>query len=155
MTRRLNFKPAIRALIGDIVRSSDMATADLKPLAREPVEATPRRSMTAGRKLRIHTREKGKCWMCGKPVPTYGPEVRYDHRLPLELGGSDDDANVFPLHAEPCDRLKTMADRRRIDKARRQRAMSAPREPSRLQGRGFDKAKTRGFDGKVRERARS
>ena len=91
------------------------------PMARDAVEIDGRSSMTPARKQRIWTAREGKCWMCGQPVPVEGPEVRYDHKLPLELGGSDDDENIWPLHREPCDRIKTAADRQRIDKTRRQR----------------------------------
>jgi 5-methylcytosine-specific restriction endonuclease McrA len=110
-----------------------------KLLPREPVELAERGAMSASRKRRIHTMRKGKCWMCGLPVPPTGPEVRYDHKLPLELGGSDDDANLWPLHREPCDRIKTAADARRIAKMRRQADMLEPTQPSKrpLKGRKF------------------
>jgi hypothetical protein len=86
---------------------------------RQPVEIIPRKAMHSARKRRIHEREAGKCWLCTKLVPQTGPDVRYDHRVPLELGGTDDDANIFPLHREPCDRLKTAADMAKIAKVRR------------------------------------
>jgi hypothetical protein len=132
-------------------------------MSREPVRPTLRRPVGTARKRRCHTRENGKCWMCGKPVEMTGPTVRYDHKLPLELGGADDDANLYPLHAEPCDRIKTAADRVRIDKARRIRKRedgtrrerrNIPQHVNGLQGRGFDKTLTKGFDGVVRERPR-
>ena len=105
---------------------------------REPVTIHARASMTEARKRRIHTRENGVCWFCDGPVEVAGPTVRYDHKLPLELGGSDDDANIFPLHTEPCDRLKTARDVRRITKAKRlQRKLTSPRPTGSIRGRGF------------------
>lgn len=125
-------------------------------MIREAVTIEPRRSMTAARKRRIHKRENGICWLCSKPVPMFGPDVRYDHKKPLELGGPDDDANVFPLHTDPCDKLKTSADRKRIDKAKRQnRKAYAPREPSRLRGRPFPTDLRKKFNGTVVRRATS
>lgn len=121
-------------------------------IARERVEIENRRAMTPARKARIHAMRDGKCWMCGKPVAVSGPDVIYDHKMPLELGGTDDNSNVWPLHRTPCDKLKTAADRKRIDKAKRlDRKFSNPLPtgcfPSRpfpkstrkLEGRGFDK----------------
>lgn len=122
-------------------------------LAREPVQPEPRRAMTSARKARIHASRNGVCWLCGKPVPVSGPDVRFDHKLPLELGGSDDDANIWPIHREPCDRLKTQADAKRIAKMRRQARMQEPKAPSRLRSRGFNKSITRRFDGTVVPRA--
>lgn len=87
---------------------------------REPVELDDRGSMSDARKTRIWKSRKGICWMCGQMVPMLGSDVRYDHKLCLDLGGKDEDANLWPLHREPCDRIKTAADRKRIDKHRRQ-----------------------------------
>jgi len=121
-------------------------------LSTERTEATPRRAMTIARKRRIWERVAGKCWFCGKVTPPTGPGVVYDHKLPLELGGTDDDAQVFPLHAEPCNRIKTKADSWRIAKMRRQAKIHDEREPSRLQSRGFDRSLRRKFNGTVERR---
>lgn len=120
-------------------------------LSRERVEIENRRAMTPARKARIHAMRDGKCWMCGKPVPVSGPDVIYDHKMPLELGGTDDNSNVWPLHREPCDKLKTAADRKRIDKAKRlDRKFSNPLPTGCFQSRPFPKStrklESRGFD---------
>lgn len=94
--------------------------------AHEPVVPEDRGSMHDARKRRIWARVKGKCWMCGQAVPESGPDVRYDHKIPIELGGADEDWNIYPLHRQPCDELKTKADRKRIDKMRRQQAKLGP-----------------------------
>lgn len=92
-------------------------------LEREVVELDGRGAMTAARKERIWRARNGICWMCGLSVDVLGPTVRYDHKLPIDLGGKDDDDNLWPLHREPCDRIKTKADRKRIDKHRRQQKL--------------------------------
>jgi len=107
----------------------------------EPVIPENRRAMTPARKARIWKSRKGICWMCNFPVPETGPEVRYDHKLAIDLGGSDDDENLWPLHREPCDRIKTASDRQKIDKRRRQSKLrlDVPREVSAtpIRSRGF------------------
>ncbi len=124
-------------------------------LSRERVEIENRRAMTPARKARIHAMRDGKCWMCRKPVPVSGPDVIYDHKMPLELGGTDDNSNVWPLHREPCDKLKTAADRKRIDKAKRlDRKFSNPLPTGCFQSRPFPKStrklESRGFDKRKR-----
>jgi len=125
---------------------------------REPVEIENRRAMTPARKARIHAMRDGKCWMCGKPVEVSGPGVVYDHKMPLELGGTDDNSNVWPLHRLPCDKLKTAADRKRIDKAKRlDRKFRAPLPEGSIQSRPFPKStrplESRGFDKRPRRTA--
>jgi 5-methylcytosine-specific restriction endonuclease McrA len=120
-------------------------------MKREDVPATPRKAMSDARKRRIWEREGGKCWMCGQVTAMTGPEVRYDHRIPIELSGSEDDSNVFPLHREPCDRIKTKADAAKIAKMRRLRKKRDPdtRKPSVMKSRGFDKTVKRRLNGTV------
>ena len=110
-----------------------------------------RRAMSKGRKARIWRDHDGKCVQCGDDVAPYGPTVVYDHEIPLELGGSDDDGNIGPIHKSPCDQIKTSNDLKRIAKMRRQAKMDLPREePSRFQSRPFPKStrklESRGFD---------
>lgn len=78
-----------------------------------------RRPMTPARMRRIWEREGGVCWICTKPVAMRGAaNVTYDHRIPFEICQHDDDQNIFPIHREPCDRLKTAADQTRIAKTK-------------------------------------
>ena len=106
---------------------------------REAVPATPRGSITEARKRRIWEREKGKCWMCGKPVEMLGPTVRYDHRISLELSGTDDDSNIYPIHRDPCDKLKCKADAAKIAKVRRlhKKGDQSTRKPPKMKSAGF------------------
>lgn len=106
-------------------------------LTREPVQIHHRRSMTEPRKVRIHAANGGKCWMCGFAVDVTGPSVEYDHRVSLGLGGHDVDENLSPLHADPCHKLKTRADKASQAKAKR---LANPKPPKgTIKSRGFDK----------------
>lgn len=102
-----------------------------------------RGAMTPARMKRIWEREGGVCWFCTKPVPMRGlGVVTYDHRIPLEIIGHDGDENIYPLHREPCDRLKTAADQAKIAKTRRmagEKGQAARREKNgpQIKGRGF------------------
>jgi len=114
-----------------------------------------RKSMTYARKRRLWEAAHGACMHCQEPVPMTGPQVRYDHIVALELGGSDDDANIAPIHRHPCDEIKTANDLRAIGKVRRLRARDdgSRRERKRIPGKPLsDRSLTRGFNGKVRPR---
>lgn len=103
-----------------------------------------RRHMSKARKARIHTAHGGLCVQCCEEVAMYGPTVVYDHEIPLELGGSDDDGNIGPIHKSPCDQIKTSNDLKQIAKMRRQAKMGDPREtPSRFPQRPFPVATTK------------
>ena len=119
---------------------------------------TVRKPMTPARMKRIWERESGVCWFCTKPVPQRGGDlVRYDHRIPVEISQDDSDDGIYPIHREPCDRLKTAADQAKIAKVRRMsglkgQAARRAKNGSRLKSGGFQKDLTKGFDGKVRTR---
>lgn len=103
--------------------------------------------MSAARMARIWERESGVCWICSKPVEARGPGVRYDHRIPLEIIGHDGDENIYPIHREPCDRIKTAADQAKIAKIRRMagekgQAARRAKNGSKMKSRPFPKGKT-------------
>ncbi len=126
--------------------SAQEAPAGSPILAREPVNATPRRAMTPKRRLEVLLKCDGRCAKCKEKL---GGRFVVDHVLPLELGGLDEVGNLESL-CVPCDKLKTKGDRKRIDKTRRlSKKATAPREPSRLRSRGFDKTVSKRFDGSV------
>ncbi len=113
----------------------------------------PRRAMTPARQKRIWEAWEGKCWFCRQAVDQSGPGVVYDHVYTLWIKGSDADADIGPIHAAPCNKIKTRADQAKIAKVKRLiAAQSEPKPPSRLQSRGFDRTKSRGFDGRVKPR---
>ncbi|MDE2105846.1 MAG: HNH endonuclease [Patescibacteria group bacterium] len=106
--------------------------AELAPYVRLP--------MTEARKRRIWHMRKGLCGECGEPVPMLGPEVIYDHRIPIETIREDKDANVWPLHTVPCNARKLAKDLADIAKTKRIALKHTGQFPAplrRLQGRGF------------------
>lgn len=106
-------------------------------MTREPVESTPRASMTRERRLRIYLACNGRC-VCGVKVPMDGTVI--DHRIPLFMGGADDDGNLrFVCRA--CDKPKTAKDATDRAKVKRiHKRLSGDRKPSRLQSRPFPKS---------------
>jgi hypothetical protein len=116
-----------------------------------------RRAMTPARKRRIWTAWEGKCWFCRMPVPESGPGVVYDHVTQLWMSGSDADERIGPIHAEPCNKIKTAADATKRAKVKRilKRAAGEGQTKFPLKSRPFQRTLTKGFDGKVRRRQSS
>lgn len=103
-------------------------------LTREPVQPTKRRPMTRARRTRIWLRDKGLCGNCGEPVPRRGTTI--DHRIPLWLGGADDDGNLrFMCRA--CDQPKTSEDKGVIAHVKRliRKADPETRKPPQMRSR--------------------
>ena len=104
------------------------------PMAREPVEATQRKRLTAPQKAHLLDRQQHCCASCeqsliwseveGKPV--YGPMID-EHIIPLELGGSNELSNR-ELRCVPCAKEKTRVDRKAIAKVARIRRRLAGEE---------------------------
>lgn len=117
---------------------------------REKIEPTERRAMTKARRLRIYLACDGRC-KCGAKVPMEGTTI--DHRLPLWMGGRDEDENLQYL-CGPCDRKKTSQDATDRAKVKRlhKRAAGVEKKGPRLQSRGFQTGLSRGFDGRVKPR---
>lgn len=115
---------------------------------KEAVQATPRRKISRTARARIFLACNGRCSACGEKI-TGAFEV--DHCVELFLGAPDDLSNYQILHPS-CHREKTNQRAPVLAKVRRLLKADEPRKPSRLQGRGFDRSKTRGFDGRVRPR---
>jgi 5-methylcytosine-specific restriction enzyme A len=107
----------------------------------------------------VITDQSGMCPLCDGEL---SGAIEWDHVIPLALGGADEIENIQAVHAVCHLHLKTKADVKRIAKAKRQALEAGPQKRlrerkaaglgSRLSGPGFDKTKTRGFDGKVRAR---
>lgn len=112
---------------------------------------TVRGSMHEARKRRIWEAHGGRCYICREPVPMTGRGVIYDHKWQLAMGGPDDDDNIGPSHnTRECDKAKTARDAFERGKVRRlQKGPKVSKNPLKP-GRGFDKTRSRGFDGKVR-----
>ena len=101
----------------------------INPLrSREPVVIPDRPAPTKTQKTAAWNARNGLCWWCGKPVARDGLDVEWDHELPRELSADDSAENLAPLHVK-CHAQKTSGeDRPRIDKARRQRKLTEPKE---------------------------
>lgn len=107
-------------------------------------------------------KQNGKCSLCGQELCG---RIDWDHIIPLALGGPDTPENLQAVHADGCHSEKTKQDIKRIRKADRQGLRAGPRARlrrrkaqglgSKLQSRrkivsaGFDKTRTKRFDGTV------
>jgi 5-methylcytosine-specific restriction endonuclease McrA len=113
-----------------------------------------RRAMTRNRKRRIHAAWEGRCWYCGEPVELEGPTVVYDHVIALWIKGSDADEEIGPIHADPCNKIKTARDLKKIAKIKRLiKREAGEKKPPRLMSRGFTHHLSRKFSGQVVPRA--
>lgn len=148
---------------------------------RPPVERDKDRCFKPVQKARMFERAKGRCEVIvdeeGIPIPARvvipstarrcnrkirGKWIAGHYPIPWTLGGKTD-INNGRVECPECakhthaDDTTTAAKVERIagrrgQKARRQKRGPTLKSNSKLQGRGFDKTKTRGFDGKVRNR---
>lgn len=119
---------------------------------REDVAIEPRRPLTRRETIELAVRQGGRCGCgCGEKLNALTEGVIDEHVLALILGGTNDLENRA-LWRKPCAVAKTKGDRSKDAKVKRLReeTCTAPGKP--IQSRGFDKSKTRGFDGKVRAR---
>lgn len=133
---------------------------------------TDRRALTTLDKLKIMVKQ-ALCPGCGERLGTLS-DCEFDHEHQLALGGADEIENIFAKHVD-CHKAKTARDAGRRAKVKRVTGKKAGRfsgpargaeigaEPSRqahkpgksIQGRGFDKTKTRTFSGEVVNRTPS
>lgn len=130
----------------------------IAPPSGEQVEATPRKRLTAHERDEILVRQGFNCAGCRFPLCDYVGRTRIlramvdEHIVPLWLGGSNDLSNR-EFTCEACAYRKTKDDISRIAKTKRLiRKHTEPRPPSRFQSRGFNKSKSRRFDGRVVDR---
>lgn len=96
-----------------------------------------------------------RCRMTGERLIEHGCE--FDHILPVELGGSNDTANIQALTVK-AHRRKTDSDIARIAKANRQAGLTGQRarrarNGSKLKSRPFDRTFRKKFDGTVERKA--
>lgn len=119
----------------------------IPPMKREAVPRTGRKAMTPARRKRVLVAFGCRCSHPGCEE-TVGLEI--DHRVPLELGGSEDDSNLEPLCVEHH-KDKTKRDIPAIARARRIRKREAGEKKAGrpIKSRGFDKTKSRRMDGSV------
>jgi len=117
----------------------------------------PRKPLTRVQILQLAIRQKLLCGCgCGAPLD---PVCIDEHMVPRETLPKDrcDHIDNRALLNVPCAKAKTKDDQAVIGHWRRARGDSGQvkrrkENGSKLKSRGFDRTKTKGFDGKVRER---
>ena len=120
--------------------------SQIEPQDHPPV-IPAKRKMSAARRQRLLERDDWMCCVKGCPK-FYGWPLELDHRLPIELGGTDDDDNLTAI-CQVHHQQKTRDDIARIAKARRLRAKNADPETRalakpkgrKMQSRPFQKAR--------------
>lgn len=125
---------------------------------REPVTPTPRKPLTPKQRREILARQDDCCGECGAALiwqivegrKVYGPMID-EHVLRLFVGGANELRNR-QLWCVGCSTAKNKAEAPQNAKIRRILDWDEEAAPSSLQGRGFDKTKTRTFRGKVQPR---
>lgn len=117
--------------------------------ACEPVPV-PARLVSPAQKRRAIAKWGGQCSFSGCTTRA-GLEV--DHIIARGLGGPNADHNLAPL-CTPHHAAKTRLDRKLIAKANRilKREAGEKKRGRPINGRGFEKGLTRGFDNVVRRR---
>ena len=111
----------------------------ISPSSGEPLDATPRLSMSPQRRARILARFNG---CCAYPECRVETGLELDHQIALFLGGKDDDTNIIPLcrdhHA-----AKTRLDHKLMAKVRRLRVKQLPKDQQpptqKIRSRGFQR----------------
>jgi 5-methylcytosine-specific restriction protein A len=99
---------------------------------------TARRSLSTTARLRIFENRGGVCHLCEQKIQV-GEKWEVEHRIPLAMGGADDETNMFPAHRK-CHAVKSKADAGKLAKVTRIRAKH----------RGAWKRTGRPVDGSVR-----
>lgn len=98
------------------------------------IAPTKRRPMNKQRRVKIFLARNGECCLCHIQIIAHRDEWFIEHPGALDLGGSDDDADLWPAHVK-CKPEKDAADAKLIehrnsaidrncaDKARRSRPL--------------------------------
>jgi 5-methylcytosine-specific restriction endonuclease McrA len=96
------------------------------------VGTTVRQKLTPHRRLKVWEKTGGRCVLCSGRIDGVRERWIVEHIRALELGGSDDFANLGPAH-EACAVQKTREDHRRAARAKRQKirhiGADAPKRP--------------------------
>lgn len=119
-----------------------------------------RRSFTARQVAAVFIKYEGRCAKCAEKVALDGYQI--DHIQPLSALGTHELAN-WQLLCTYCHTGKTKRDNFEAKKSarlrgeagqqkRRRERGSSIKGRSEIKSRGFNKTKSRGFDGKVRDR---
>lgn len=88
---------------------------------RQFIPPTKRSKMTKARAAKIFLNRNGICWKCRLQIR--GEKWTVEHPQALALGGSDEDADLWPIHLTKCRKTKDASDAAAI--ARRNRIITA------------------------------
>lgn len=108
-------------------------------MAREPttyIRPTERGNMTRARATRIFLSRNGVCCLCGGQIRAHADSWFIEHPEALNLGGSDDDKDLWPAHTK-CKPAKDAADKALISDRNRvitKNCEDAPRRSRPLPG---------------------
>lgn len=85
--------------------------------SREPVPIHPRKTFSKKDRARIFMQHDGICGISGVKI---GPndDWQIEHRIPLAMGGTNEDENLYPALVEPH-KSKTKQDVKAIAKVKR------------------------------------
>lgn len=112
---------------------------------------TDRKSISKAQKARVFLAWHGRCARCCHKLEA-GDRVDYDHIVPVWLGGKNEDDNLRPLHFR-CHLDRTKIDARDRAHVKRLNGTTPKRAGKPIRSRGFDRSKTRKFNGTVIPRA--
>jgi 5-methylcytosine-specific restriction endonuclease McrA len=123
-------------------------------MSREPVFIHPRKSFSAKDRARIFALHDGICGISKRKIQA-GEAWEIEHRIPLALGGTNEDDNLYSALVEPH-KGKTRTDKGAIAKCKRieARLNGTRRERKPIPSRGFpvggpkQKIQSRGFQRK-------
>jgi 5-methylcytosine-specific restriction protein A len=108
-----------------------------------PIKLQPRKGFTPKQRAAVFLEHGGVCSICNGKIQV-GQAFDIDHIIPLALGGTNDPANLRPVH-ERCHRgvgSKTSDDVKAISRADRLAKKHfgiTPKKKGRLQSRPFPK----------------
>lgn len=73
------------------------------------IAPTKRKPMTKQRRVRIFLSRNGECCLCHTQIRAHAEDWFIEHPEAVNLGGSDDDADLWPAHTK-CKPAKDAAD---------------------------------------------
>ena len=98
----------------------------------------------------LFLRQMVRCILCHEVVESW-EQCEWHHIHERQLGGPNSPDNVGPVHIDPCHRkasARFARDRAHVQRLRLKAAGKA-RQKAKIQSKGFDRSRTRRFDGSV------
>jgi 5-methylcytosine-specific restriction endonuclease McrA len=112
---------------------------------------TKRRSISKALRARVILRQDNKCYICGEPF-VEGQQIDIEHPWALQFGGPDTEDDYRAAHYDPCHKRKTAREARDAGHIRRLNGTTVKKPVKPITSAGFDRTKTRRFDGTVKSR---